>query len=334
MNKASLVASVVALLSATAASATDIKFALDWKFEGPAAPYLMAMDRGYYEEEGLNVSIDTGSGSLEAIPRVGSGTYQLGFADINSLIKFRDQDSDVPVQAIMMVYDAPPFAIVGRKSLGVMEPADLEGKTLGAPATDGAFAQWPAFVEANNLDASQVTIENVGFPVREPMLAQGDVDAITGFSFSSYINLKSKGVDADDISVMLMSDYGLKLYGNAIIVNPTFAEENPEAVTAFLRATIRGWRDTIADPEAAVGYVMAHNSIARKEVELERLIMSIDDNILTDAVIANGMGDIDPERMREAIDQIGIAYSFNNKPEVDDIFTDAYLPSAEERMLQ
>lgn len=166
------------------------------------------------------------------------------------------------------------------------------------------------------------------------MLAQGDVDAITDFSFSSYINLKSKGVDADDITVMLMSDYGLKLYGNAIIVNPTFAEENPEAVTAFLRATIRGWRDTIADPEAAVEYVLAHNSIARKEVELERLIMSIDDNILTDAVIANGMGDIDPERMREAIDQIGIAYNFNNKPDVHDIFTDAYLPSDEERMLQ
>ncbi|WP_028671444.1 ABC transporter substrate-binding protein [Saccharospirillum impatiens] len=334
MNKASLLASVVALLSATTVSATDIKFALDWKFEGPAAPYLMAMDRGYYEEEGLNVSIDTGAGSLEAIPRVASGTYQLGFADINSLIKFRDQDSDVPVQAIMMVYDAPPFAIVGRKSLGVEVPSDLEGRTLGAPATDGAFAQWPAFVQVNDLDTDQITIENVGFPVREPMLAQGDVDAITGFSFSSYINLKSKGVDADDITVMLMTDYGLKLYGNAIIVNPTFAEENPEAVTAFLRATIRGWRDTIADPEAAVEYVLAHNSIARKEVELERLIMSIDDNILTDAVVANGMGDIDPERMREAIDQIGIAYSFNNKPEVDDIFTDAYLPSDAERMLQ
>ncbi len=334
MNKASLVVSVVALLGASTVSATDIKFALDWKFEGPAAPYLMAMDRGYYEEEGLNVSIDTGTGSLEAIPRVASGTYQLGFADINSLIKFRDQDSDVPVQAVMMVYDAPPFAIVGRKSLGVMEPADLEGKTLGAPATDGAFAQWPAFVEANNLNANQINIENVGFPVREPMLARGDIDAITGFSFSSYINLKSKGVEADDITVMLMSDYGLKLYGNAIIVNPTFAEENPEAVTAFLRATIRGWRDTIADPEAAVDYVLAHNSIARKEVELERLIMSIDDNILTDVVVANGMGDIDPERMREAIDQIGIAYNFNNKPEVDDIFTDAYLPSDEERMLQ
>jgi NitT/TauT family transport system substrate-binding protein len=334
MNKTLLVASVLALFGASTVSATDIKFALDWKFEGPAAPYLMAMDRGYYEEEGLNVSIDTGSGSLEAIPRVATGTYQFGFADINSLIKFRDQNSDIEVQAIMMVYDAPPFAIVGRKRLGIMEPSDLEGKTLGAPATDGAFAQWPAFVEVNNLDADTITIENVGFPVREPMLAQGDVDAITGFSFSSYINLKSKGVGADDISVLLMSDYGLQLYGNAIMVNPAFAEENPEAVTAFLRATIRGWRDTIADPEAAVEYVLAHNSIARKDVELERLIMSIDDNILTDAVMANGMGGIDPDRMREAIDQLGIAYSFNNQPDVDDIFNDAYLPSDEERMLQ
>lgn len=335
MSMRALLSGVTGLLMATGVgAATDIKFALDWKFEGPAAPYLMAMDRGYYEEEGLNVSIDSGSGSLEAIPRVASGTYELGFADINSLIKFRDQDSTVPVQAVMMVYDAPPFAIVARKSLGVMQPSDLEGKTLGAPATDGAFAQWPAFVQVNGLDAGKVTIENVGFPVREPMLAQGDVDAITGFSFSSYINLKSKGVPEDDIVVMLMSDHGLKLYGNAIIVNPTFARENPDAVTAFLKATIRGWRDTIADPEAAVEYVTKYNSVARREVELERLIMSIEDNILTEAVAESGMGDIDPDRMREAIEQIGIAYDYQNKPTVDDVFTDAYLPPVEERMLQ
>lgn len=334
MNKRTWLSGLAGLMAAAGASATDIDFALDWKFEGPAAPYLMAMERGYYEEEGLNVSIDSGSGSLEAIPRVASGTYQLGFADVNSLIKFRDQNSsDVPVKAIMMTYDAPPFAIVARRSLGVETPQDLEGKTLGAPATDGAYAQWPIFVQANGIDADSVTIDNVGFPVREPMLAQGDVDAITGFSFSSYINLKSKGTPEDDIVVMLMSDYGVELYGNAIIVNPTFAEENPEAVQAFIRATLRGWRDTIADPEAAVQYVLQHNTVAREAVELERLQMTIADNILTDYVLENGMGDIDEDRMANAIEQIGLTYEYSNKPSVDDIFTDEFLPAMEERMV-
>lgn len=334
MNKRTWLSGLAGLMAAAGAGATDIDFALDWKFEGPAAPYLMAMERGYYEEEGLNVSIDSGSGSLEAIPRVASGTYQLGFADVNSLIKFRDQNPDsAPVKAIMMTYDAPPFAIVARRSLGVETPTDLEGKTLGAPATDGAYAQWPIFVEANGIDADAVTIDNVGFPVREPMLAQGDVDAITGFSFSSYINLKSKGTPEEDIVVMLMSDYGVDLYGNAIIVNPTFAEENPEAVEAFVRATLRGWRETIADPEAAVQYVLQHNTVAREAVELERLEMTIADNILTDYVLENGMGDIDEERMANAIEQIGLTYDYSNKPGVDDIFTDAFLPAADERMV-
>ena len=241
-----------ATLSINSAMAeVTINYANDWKWEGPAAAFLLALDKGYYKEEGLDVSMDTGKGSLDAIPRVASGTYQMGFADINSLVKFIDANPDVTARAVLMVYNAPPFAIIGRKSLGIATPKDLEGKTLGAPAPDGAYAQWKAFVKANDIDASQVTIENIGFPVREPMLAQGKVDAITGYSFSSFINLKANNVPEDDISVLLMSNYGLDLYGNAVIVNPQFAEENPGAVKGFIRATIRGFKEAVSDPEAA-----------------------------------------------------------------------------------
>jgi NitT/TauT family transport system substrate-binding protein len=313
---------------------TAIKFSLDWKFEGPSAPLLVALEKGYYKAEGLDVTIDTGKGSLEAIPRVASGTYQMGSADINSLIKFRDQNPTVDLKGIFMIYDAPPFAIIGRKSLGVSTPKDLEGKILGAPAPDGAYAQWPLLVKENGIDASKVTIENVGFPVREPMLAAGKVHAITGFSFSSFINLKSKGVAEDDISLMLMSDYGLDLYGNTILVNPDFAKENPEAVKAFLRATVKGFRDVVADPEAAVEYVLKYNDIARKEVELERLKMALRDNIVTDYVLKNGIGNVDVKRLSNAIDQIGIAYKYTNKPSADAVFTDAYLGTASERMVK
>ena len=95
----------------------------------------------------------------------------MGFGDINSLIKFRDANPAMPIKAIFMVYNRPPFAIVGRKSRGVSTPKDLEGKKLGAPAPEGAYAQWPIFVEAKKIDASQVTMEDVGFPVREPVLS-------------------------------------------------------------------------------------------------------------------------------------------------------------------
>ncbi|SFH92853.1 ABC transporter substrate-binding protein [Albimonas pacifica] len=321
------------LVAAGAAQAqTKIAFANDWKWEGPAAPFLLALDKGYFEEAGLDVTMDTGKGSLDAIPRVAAGTYQMGAADINTLIKFRDQNPDLDVKAIFMIYNQPPFAVVGRKSLGIETPKDLEGKILGAPAPDGAYAQWKAFTKANGIDASKVTIENVGFPVREPMLAQGKVDAITGFSFSSYINLKANGVPEDDITVLLMTENGLDLYGNVVLVNPAFAEENPEAVKAFLAALVKGFKETVADPAAAVKYVTAHNDVAREEVELERLEMAIADNILTDEVKANGFGAVDMERLTKSMDQIADTYDFQSRPTAEAIFDPSFLPPAEERM--
>ncbi|MEN9560422.1 MAG: hypothetical protein RLZZ502_1633, partial [Pseudomonadota bacterium] len=269
--------SLVLLSSAFAASAqTPIKFALDWKFEGPSAPYFVALDKGYYKAEGLDVTIDSGNGSVEAINRVASGTYQMSFGDINSLIKFRDKKENAQVKAVAMIYNAPPFAIVSMKKYGVQKPKDLEGKVLGAPAPDGAYAQWPIFVKEQKIDASKVKIENVGFPVREPMLAEGKVQAITGFSFSSYMNLRGRGVPQDEIVVMLMSDYGLALYGNALMVNPKFAQDNPKAVAGFVRATLRGVADTIANPREAVKSVIKRNAIADEAIEFVRLKMAVD----------------------------------------------------------
>lgn len=330
----SVFAAVLATLAAAPALAeTDVKFALDWKFEGPSAPYFVALDKGYYKAEGLNVTIDSGPGSVAGIARVAAGTYPIGFFDINSLMKFRDQNPDKKVVAVQMVYDEPPFAIVTLKKTGIAKPKDLEGKILGAPAPDGAFAQWKAFVKENGIDAAKVKIENVGFPVREPMLADGKVDAITGFSFSSFFNLRQKGVPADDIVVMLMSKYGLVLYGNAIMVNPDFAKAHPEVVKGFVKATIKGIIDTAKDPKAAIKSVMKRNETADEAIELARLEMALKDNIVTDWVKANGVGDVDPARLAKSIDQVAITYDFKAKPTAADIFTNAYLPPASERKM-
>jgi NitT/TauT family transport system substrate-binding protein len=326
-----LVAFVAALAATSAGAQQAVKFTLDWKFEGPAAPFTVAIDKGFFKAEGLDVTIDTSGGSLEPLNRIASGTYDIGFGDINSLIKFRDANPNAPLKAIYMVYNRPPFSIVGRKSRGVVKPKDLEGKKLGAPAPDGAYAQWPIFVKANNIDASKVTIENVGFPVREPMLAAGQVDAITGFSFSSYINLKDRGVPADDITVLLMADYGVNLYGNAIIVNPKFAAEKPEVVKAFLRAFNKGMQETVKNPATSVDSVIKRNDVAKKEVELERLNMAIKDNILTDEVRKNGFGGVELTRLDAAIDQIALTFAFKAKPKAADIFDASFLPPAADR---
>jgi NitT/TauT family transport system substrate-binding protein len=313
---------------------TAVRFALDWRFEGPAAPYLVAIDKGYYKQEGLNVSIDPGSGSVEGINRVASGAYDVGFCDINLLVKYRDNPRNLPVKMVMMVYDTPAFSIITLKKNGISKPKDLEGRILGAPAGDGAWAQWPIFVQANQIDASKVKVENIGFPVREPMLAQGKVDAITGFWFSSYMNLKATGIAPSDIVVLHMRDWGLDLYGNGIVANPDFMRFSPKAVAGFVRGTIRGIQETLRDPDAAIESVMKRNPIAKRDVELERLKLSLERNFVTPDVRKNGLGGVDAKRLERSIDQIGLTFQYTNKPKAADVFTAQYLPPKEQRLVK
>ncbi|HSF65112.1 MAG TPA: ABC transporter substrate-binding protein [Paracoccaceae bacterium] len=329
-----LTAAAALAIAGTASAQTTLPFALDWKFEGPAAPYFAAIDNGHFAAEGLTVEISEGAGSLDAIPKVATGAFPVGFADINSLMRFLDQNPGAPVTAVMMIYDKPPFAVVGRKSLGITGPKDLEGRILGAPPPDGAWAQFPIFAAETGLDVSKITVEPVGFPTREPMLAEGKVAAVTGFSFSATLNLKRLGVPMDDLSVILMADHGVALYGNAIIVNTEFAAQNPAVITGFLRGVAKGWKDAIATPNAAIASLIQRNPAADAALETERLQLAIAANVLTDAVKANGLGKIDADRMAKAIEQTKSVYQFTNAPDAALYFTDAYLPTDGSLMLQ
>ncbi len=313
---------------------TPVKVTLDWKFEGPAAGFLLAQDKGYFKAEGLDVTIDTGNGSVEAIPRVATGAYQIGFGDINSLIKFLDEDPSQKIKMIMMVYERPTFAVVGRKSLGITtDPKSLEGKKLGAPPPDGAFAQWKAFKQVAKIDDSKIAIESIGFPVREPMLAQGKVDAVFGFAFSVILNLKAQGIKDEDIATILMAENGLNLYGNGITVNADFAAKNPAAVKGFVKALAKGFADAVAKPEEGVAAVLKRNETLNKDIELQRLNMANSMNIKTPYVVANGFGGIDPARLTASIDTLKVSMGLKGNVKADQVFDASFLPPKEERML-
>jgi NitT/TauT family transport system substrate-binding protein len=326
-----LVLAIVGPAQAQPPEPTPLRFSLDGRFEGPSSLFLLPLDRGYYKSEGLAVSIDEATTVTEPITRVASGKYDLGFADINTYIRYRDQNPAAPLRAVFVVYNRPPYAIVGRKSRGISDPKSLEDKRVGGPPGTATLEQWPIFARLNEIDAARVKIENIAMPVRVPMLAAGQLDAALGYSFRLFVDLKDRGVPVGDIVQLQMPDYKLRLYGAAIIVNTKFAGEQPDAVRGFLRGTIRGLRDAIRNPATAVEPILKRDDQTKKEVEIERLRMAIRENILTAEVRANGFGAIDPARMEEAIAQIALAHTFKARPKADAVFDASFLPPAAER---
>jgi len=332
LRTARLAAAAFVLVAAwPAAAQTNVKFSLDGRVEGPAGLFLLPQDKGYYRAAGLDVTIDEAASALESITRVASGGYDMAFTDINALIKYRDQHPSTPIKAVFMVYNKPAYAIVGRRSRGIAEPKNLEGKKLGAPPMSSTFGQWPLFAKLNGIDVSKVAVETIATPVRAPMLAAGQLDAVLGFSFRIYIDLKDRGVPVDDIVLLPMANYGLKLYGNAIIVHSKFAAEKPEAIKSFVQAFLRGLKEAVRRPGDAIDSVVKRDDVARKEVELERLRMAIGNNIVTPEVRADGYGAVAPARFEESIEQLALTYTFKTKPKLEDVFDASFLPPLAER---
>ncbi len=320
-----------ATLSLTAqAQNTPIKFILDWRFEGPSALFLAPVAKGYFKDVKLDVTVDAGNGSGGAVTRVASGTYDMGFADLAALMEFHANNPDAPNKpvAVMMVYNNTPASVMALKKSGIKTPADLNGKKLGAPVFDAGRRAFPIFQKANNIGA--VTWTAMDPPLRETMLARGDVDAITGFTFTSLLNLEARGVKAEDVVVLPYPDFGVKLYGNAIIVSPKLLKDNPAAIKAFLQAFTKGAREVIAKPDAAIEFVKARDGIINVELEQRRLRLAIDSVINSPDARAEGYGQIKAPRLALMASQVSDAFATKTRVSPDAVWNGSFLPSAAE----
>ena len=309
-----------------ASAQTPIKFQLDWRFEGPAALFLASTAKGYYKAAGLDVTIDAGNGSGGTVTRVASGTYDMGFADMAALMEFHANNPDAPNKpvAVMMVYNNTPAAVLALKKSGIKTPADLSGRKLGAPGFDAGRKAFPIFARANNISNVQWT--SMDPPLRETMLVRGDVDAITGFSFTSLLNLEARGVKAADIVVMPYPAHGVKLYGNVIIASPKLIQENPKAVTAFLSAFAKGAKEVMANPDAAVDFVKARDGIINVDLEKRRLRMAIDAVVASPDARSEGFGVVVPGRLALMASQVSDAFGTKTRIDPAAVWTDALLP--------
>jgi NitT/TauT family transport system substrate-binding protein len=310
-----------------------IQLSFDRPIDASAAPFVLAAARGLFSSEGLAVTTNIASGSPDAIARVAAGDSEFALVDINELIRFRDKSGAPPIKAVFVLFNQSPYAIVARKSRGIHALSDIEGKTLGVAEGDLSIRLWPALARQNGIKIASVKQNKISAAVREPILSAGQVDAVAGFSYLSAVNLRDRGVPADDLAVFRYADYGSEAYGFAVIVNPAFAAARPEAVKGFLRAVIAGTHLAIKEPESAVDEVVSRMDGGSRDLELERLRTVISDNILTNEVKHNGIGGIDPARFDRSIDQIAEDFKFQKRPSAADIFDDAFLPPLGGRLI-
>jgi NitT/TauT family transport system substrate-binding protein len=321
--------------AARAAEPISIELSLSRPMDAVAAPFVMAQAGGLFGAEGLAVTIGASANSQEAIARVASGASEFALVDINVLIRARgNEKADNPhVKAVFVLFNQAGYSIIARKSRGIQALADLSGKNLGVVEGDPTIKLWPAVAKQNGLKLSTIRQSVISPAVREPMLSAGQVDAVTGSSYLSAINLKDRGVPADDLVLLKFADYGCEAYGVAIIVNPAFAAAKPEAVKGFVRATISGLQLTIKDPARAIEQVVGRMDDGSRDLELERLRVVVRDNILTPEVRRNGLGGIDPARFEKSIEQVAEDFKFAKRPTAADIFDDSFLPPPNGRLI-
>jgi NitT/TauT family transport system substrate-binding protein len=335
MNKRHFIKATVALaaaLSFTGAAQAQkaIKFQLDWRFEGTSALFLHPAAQGYFKQAGLDVTIDSGAGSAAAVTRVASGTYDMGFADMAALMEFHANNPDSfnkPV-AVMMVYNNTPAAVLTLKKNSIKKPADLSGKKLGAPVFDSGRKAFPIFEKANGV--SNVAWTSMDPSLRETMLVRGDIDAITGFSFTSLLNLEAHGVKAEDVVIMPFADHGVNLYGNVIIASPKLIQENPAAIKAFLTAFAKGAKEVMANPTTAVQAVRARDDMINVPLETRRLQLAIDSVVASPDARREGFGQIEPARLALMASQVSDAYATKTRVNANAVWDGSMLPSQAE----
>jgi NitT/TauT family transport system substrate-binding protein len=318
---------------ASAQAQTKLRVILDWKYQAQMGIYFLAADRGYFKEEGLDVTFDQGEGAGAAAPKVASGAYDIGFGSLDSVITLQaTRPAEAPV-AVYQVYGRSPFVIAVRTGSPIKAPKDLEGRTIGGPIFDGALKLFPTFAKIANIDASKVTITNMAPNLRAQMLMRGQIDGAFAFFSGIFMDTKLMGANPEnDLRFIKYEDFGMDLYSNAIIVSKNLIAQNPDAVRGFLKALNRGIKDAHADRIAAVDSVLKREALLNVAVERERLGLMFTFDMNAPEIADVGLGDVVDARVQRNIQIVVDANKLPRSPSPGEVFDRRFLPPLADRM--
>jgi NitT/TauT family transport system substrate-binding protein len=310
------------------AALTPVRFILDWAFQGPQSAYLLALDRGYFREEGLNVTIDRGFGSGDTPVRVASGAYEFGVGDVSPVIRMRLTNPGVDLVTPFVLQQGSPLAAMTLRRTGITHPRELAGKRVAAPETDAGRQFFPALARAVGIDLASIRWITVTPQLREPMLARGDADAITGFETSGIFSLRAVNVPAADILSWRYSAFGVVLLSTALQVRRSYAEANPRVVTGMIRAIIRGHQDALREPDQAIAALIRRDPTAPAPLERERLLANFE-FIRTPEVASGGFGALTTARVQQAIETIRSTFDITTALPADQFYLPQFLPPSD-----
>ncbi len=300
-------------------AADKITFTTDFGLYGRHAYYFVALEKGYYARENLDVNIVRSPGSAAAVKQVANNTAQLGFADAFAVVLGRANDK-VPVKLVAMIYNLPPHAVYVLKGAKIAGPKDLEGKTLADTAYSSVPKIFPIYAKAAGIDASKVKWI-VATPDALPgMLANGQVDGVGQFIVGEA--LLAGAASPKEILGIEYSKAGLDYYSNGIIASDDLIKSNPDLIRRFVKATLAGLQDALANPQEA-GEIMS-----KRHREIDAKIAAAETAKVRELAVSAGapLGTIDPARIQKTIDVVAGAYELKNPVTPDDIYAAGFVP--------